>query len=205
MANLAARLPAELPAGRHGKTTATAGVRLRINPQRQIVSMIARRGGLDSLRSAVRGQFGVELPDKPQLLHGSSISFLWCGHQQWFTMSEESTDLFAVLQKCVGKSASLSDQSDSRLIVELSGPETRAVLAKLAPIDVHPNVFSIGATALTLIEHVGGQITRTGGETYELMVFRSFADSVLHAVLAAGAEFGIEVLSTAMMSGDERG
>jgi sarcosine oxidase subunit gamma len=164
-------------------------------PQRQIVSMIARRDGLETLRSAIRERFKVDLQDKPVLVRGSDVSFLWCGHQQWFAMADGDTaDLSSTLRQQIGTSASLSDQSDSRLIVELSGSATRGILAKLAPIDFHPRAFPVGATALTSLEHVGCQITRTGDEpTYELMAFRSFADSVLHGILTAGAEFGVDV------------
>ena len=194
MASLAALPPGVPPVGRHGRATGTAGARLRIVQQRQIVSVIARRGCLDALRSAMRTQFGLDLPETPRLARGRSSSILWCGHQQWFVMADEGAgDLFATLRECAGASAALSDQSDSRLIVELSGPAARAVLAKLAPVDLDPRVFSAGATALTLLEHVGGQITQIGDEpAYELMAFRSFAESLLHGILTAGAEFGID-------------
>jgi sarcosine oxidase subunit gamma len=109
----------------------------------------------------------------------------------------DTADLLGTLRQQIGTSASLSDQSDSRLIVELSGPATPGILAKLAPIDFHPRAFPVGATALTSLEHVGCQITRIGDEpAYELMTFRSFADSVLHGVLTAGAEFGVDVASS---------
>jgi sarcosine oxidase subunit gamma len=196
MADLAARLPAELTAGRHGLTGVTAGAGLRIMPQRQIVSVIARRDGLEPLRAVASREFNVDLPGTPVLARGTDVSFLWCGHQQWFAMADEGDEFLAGLRHRFGASASLSDQSDSRLVVELSGPSTSAVLAKLAPIDLDPRIFAVGATALTLVGHVGGQITRTGEDAYELMVFRSFADSVLHGVLTAGAEFGVDISST---------
>jgi sarcosine oxidase subunit gamma len=195
MASLVARLPDEVTAGRHGLTGAAPGARLRIMPQRQIVSVIARRDGLETLRSVIRERFKVDLLDKPVLARGSGVSFLWCGHQQWFAMADgDIADLSGTLRQRIGTSASLSDQSDSRLIVELSGPATPGILAKLAPIDFHPRAFPVGATALTSLEHVGCQITRTGDEpTYELMAFRSFADSALHGILTGGAEFGVDV------------
>lgn len=198
MASLVARPPGELVVGRHGLVGTPAGAQLRIPSQRQIVSVIARRDGTDSLRAVMKNEFNIDLSDDPSLTRGKSVSLLWCGHRQWFAIAEEGADLLATLRRHVGQSASLSDQSDSRFIVELSGPAVRAILAKLAPIDFHPRSFLAGATALTVVEHIGSQITRTEDDTYELMAFRSFADSFLHGILTAGAEFGIEVVATPM-------
>jgi sarcosine oxidase subunit gamma len=124
------------------------------------------------------------------------VSLLWCGHRHWFARSDVPADLLTVLRKEVGALASLSDQSDSRLIVEISGPCARSTLAKLAPIDLHPRAFGAGDTAVTLLGHIGGQVTCLDDRpTYELMVFRSFADSFMESMLAAAAEFGAEVAS----------
>lgn len=194
MASLVARPPAELHPGRHGLATGPAGARLRILAHRQLVNVIARRDAVGALRTAIRRGFDVDLPEQPLLVRGTPASFLWCGHRQWFAMADDGADLLTALRQHVGLSASLSEQSDSRLIVELSGPAARAVLAKLAPIDLHPRAFSVGATALTVLGHVPGQVTRTGDDpVYELMAFRSFADSFLESILMAGAEFGIDL------------
>ena len=68
------------------------------------------------------------------------------------------------------------------------------MLAKLAPIDLHPRAFRPGDTAMTLFGHIAGQITQIdSAPTYELMVFRGFAESFLQELKTYGAEFGIDV------------
>ncbi len=52
----------------------------------------------------------------------------------------------------------MSDQSDARLVLHLSGPRVRDVLAKGVPIDLHPKVFKPGDVATTLIAYIGVQI-----------------------------------------------
>jgi len=70
-------------------------------------------------------------------------------------------------------------------------------LAKLTPIDLHPRAFAPSQTALTLFGHLTGQITQIDdAPSYELMVFRGFAQCFWHAMHAAGAEFGIHVTET---------
>jgi sarcosine oxidase subunit gamma len=117
---------------------------------------------------------------------------LWCGHHHWFAQADGTTDVLPKLANEIGSLAALSDQSDSRLIVALSGPAARATLAKLAPIDLHPRAFRDGETAVTLLGHIGGQVTLIDDRpTYELMVSRSYAGSFLHSLLDAAAEFGV--------------
>jgi len=104
-------------------------------------------------------------------------------------------ELLSTLRAELGALASLSEQSDSRIVLELSGGPTRNALAKLVPIDLHPRAFRPNDTALTLFGHIAGQITQMDEvPTYELMAPRSFAESFVHDVLAAGAEFGIDVI-----------
>ena len=68
------------------------------------------------------------------------------------------------------------------------------MLAKLAPIDLHPRVFRPDDTAMTLFGHIAGQITQIdSAPTYELMVFRGFAESFLPDLKTYGAQFGVDV------------
>jgi heterotetrameric sarcosine oxidase gamma subunit len=91
----------------------------------------------------------------------------------------------------------LSDHSDARFAVMASGPKVRDTLAKLTPIDLHPRAFAPSQTALTLFGHLSGQITQIDDmPSYEVMVFRSFAQCFWRAIHAAGAEFGICVTQT---------
>jgi sarcosine oxidase subunit gamma len=187
---------AHLRPGRHGREEGAAGLRLRILSGRALVQVMARRGKDAALKDAVRSKYGVALPDKPVMARGQTMSFLWAGHHNWMAMADETraVDLESTLRADLGSLASLSDQSDSRLLVALSGPKVRDTLANLVPIDLHPRAFRPGDTAMTLFGHVAGQITQVDpAPIFELMVLRGFADSFLHDVEAAGAKFGIDV------------
>ena len=194
MPDLAPAAPFELRRVVHGRTDA-AGVRLRLIASRALVSVIARKAQTPALATIVKQAFGADLPDTPQLARGKSVSFVWSGHQQWLAMAEQREDLLSTLRAELGALASLSDQSDSRATLELSGPAARQALAKFVPIDLHPRAFRSNDTALTLIGHIAGQITQIDdAPSYELMAPRSFAENFLHDVLAAGAEFGVDVV-----------
>ena len=194
MPDLAARAPLQLPGGRQGWLNGAAGITLLVIGPRFLATVMARRGQREALAVAVKKAFGLELPRTPRLARGSPVSFLWSGHDQWFAMADGEGYRLPDLQKEVGAFASLSDQSDSRFSVELSGSCAGAVLGKLTSIDFHPRAFHLHDTAATQFGHISGQVTQTGdGPIYELMVFRGFAESFAHDVLTAAQEFGVEV------------
>jgi methylglutamate dehydrogenase subunit D len=186
---------AVLPSGRYGRDDCAAGVRLRIVFDRALVQVMAR-GHDDAIESAVREKYGIALPKKSVVARGPWLSFLWAGHRTWIAMADErdAADLESVLRADLGPLASVVDQSDSRLLVELSGGKARELLAKLVPVDLHPRAFRTDDTAMTLVGHIAGQISQIdAAPTYELMVFRGFAESFLQDVMAYGAQYGIDV------------
>src|SRR5689334_10944682 len=126
MPDLPATPPLELQHGRHGQADGNATT-LRQIGSRALVSVIARKGKAEPLVSAAKQAFGVTLPDRPRLERGQTVSFLWSGHQHWLAVADRP-DLLSQLRANLGAFASLSDQSDSRVILELSGPAARQTL-----------------------------------------------------------------------------
>ena len=66
----------------------------------------------------------------------------------------------------------------------------RTVLAKGTPVDLHPDVFPVGKSALTQMAHVGVLLTRVGDDTYDLSVFRGFSESFWEWLSEQAEEFG---------------
>jgi len=95
----------------------------------------------------------------------------------------------------VGLFAAVSDQSDARLVLRLSGPKLRDVLAKGVPIDLHPNVFKPGDVATTLVAYIGVQLDRIDEASFQLTAPRSMAGSLWSWLSASAAEFGYEVVA----------
>ena len=62
------------------------------------------------------------------------------------------------LRARIGPFAAVADQSDARLVLRLSGPRVRDVLAKGVPVDLHPQAFKPGDVANTLVGYIGVQI-----------------------------------------------
>lgn len=76
--------------------------------------------------------------------------------------------------------AALTDQSDAWTAVELSGAGAEDVLARLVPVDLRRAGFKRGHTVRSQIKHMNGSITRTGSDSFLLLVFRAMAATLVH-------------------------
>jgi sarcosine oxidase subunit gamma len=101
-----------------------------------------------------------------------------------------SRDLEIELKKLLGDIANVVDHSDGRVVVRISGPRARDVLVKGIPIDLHPRAFKANDVAITHVSHIGVILWQLDDQpTYELALFRSYADSFVHWLADSAAEF----------------
>ena len=160
-----------------------------------LASLIARRGRLDALRAAIRDAWSADLPLRPRVVEGDGASFVWAGPERWLVASgvRAPDELVGVLRGRAEGLAAVCDQSDGRVLLRVSGPFARDVLAKGIPIDLHPSAFPVGSTAITMAAHIGCQLWQVDDTpTYDLAVPRSFAASFRHWLADATAEFEIK-------------
>jgi sarcosine oxidase subunit gamma len=111
---------------------------------------------------------------------------------QWFLcFDDDGTDPIdaakALLGKSLSKQMAMTDQSDSWVVLALSGPQSRQTLTRICPIDCGVSAMPIGTTARTNMEHLGAIITRRPDESdhqpcFWLLSARSSAASFLHAI-----------------------
>ena len=183
--------------GRHGLRAGAPGLVIQEQDGQQIVSLAARHGQARALADAVRQRWQVELPFTPRFVEAEGgIAFVWSGADQWLAIAApDEADLEAALHAAAPSIAAINAHGDGRVVLRLSGPAVRDVLAGVLPIDLHPRAFRPGDTAITLAGQIGVQIRQIDdAPSYEVMAFRSYAASLFHAVLEAGLKFGVEVL-----------
>jgi len=82
----------------------------------------------------------------------------------------------------LGDNAYCTDQSDSWVTLELTGPNALHALERICPVDLRPDIFTVGSVARTTMEHLGVIIARVGEDQYWLMSASSSAESFLHAI-----------------------
>ncbi|CAO4150167.1 hypothetical protein LPLAFNJD_LOCUS3128 [Methylorubrum aminovorans] len=179
--------------GRYGAAKGPAGIRLMLRDGFGLATLIAADGKEADLRAILTERFGLSLPEAGTAQFEGERGLIWSAPGQWLALTPSPRDL-RDLPEALRSVAAVTDQSDSRALVRISGPQARAMLAKGVAVDLHPRAFGPGQAAVTSIAHIGVQLwKRDAGPTYEIAVARSFAGSFWHWLEHAAAEFGYEV------------
>ena len=168
-------LAAVVKAGRFGADKGAPGVTLSVIHPVTIVMAIARKGKANALNQTLTDMKEVEVH--------------WAGADQYYIYNAPYTELKQQLEGL----ASLTDQSHGRVVLRISGPKSRAVLAKGTAVDLHESKFPIGKSALTQMAHVSVHLTRSGDNEFTLSVFRGFSESFWQWLVSQAGEFGYQV------------
>jgi sarcosine oxidase subunit gamma len=182
-----------------GSSQAGAGVTLMPRDDLALATVIARKGQAAPLAERVSALFGISLPTGPKRAAEDKVAFIGMGPGQWLAVQECSPDpqAFATrLAADLSGLASVSDQSDARAVMRVSGPKARQLFAKGLPIDLDPRAFGPGDAALSQIALIGAHVWQIDDKpTYEVAVFRSMAGSFTAWLVASGAEYGLATMS----------
>jgi sarcosine oxidase subunit gamma len=184
--------------GRIGRPAGAAGVTIGERVDLGLATVMVRKGRQADLAAAAERTYGVALPGGSRLAAGPNAGFIGTGPGQWFVVSERlrNGDLARDLAANFRGLASISDQSDGRAVMRIRGPKARDVLAKGLPIDLDPRVFKPGDAATSLVSYIGVQLWQVDETpTYDIAVFRGFAESFWGWLTASAAEFGAVVES----------
>jgi len=150
------------------------------------------------LMQALASALGYELPRAPNRTNGTGDrGVLWLGPDEWLVTApagQEKALFEALSQAAAGHHAALSDVSDARIVLTLSGPRARAVLEKGCSLDLHPRAFHTGHCAQTRLARAAILLHQTGDTpAYDIHVAWSFAAYLWVWLEDAAAEFGLAV------------
>ena len=130
---------------------------------------------------------GVTLPTSPRRTRAAQTSYLWSGPGAWLVLPP-NVATSAQIFEAAAPFAAVTQQGDGHFLVRVMGPNARAGLARLMPIDLHENAFPPDDVALTLAAHIGVKIWRESDD-FVLARVRSLGGSLYHALQEAFAEF----------------
>lgn len=172
-----------------------AGVSITPRGGLALTSVLVTQEGRAAL-AALIAQSGGALPDAGRVSRFVDHALLWSGPEAWLLVSRDRAASADLTRSLVGVAA-LSDQSDGKAVLRVSGPRARDALAKGCMIDLHPSAFPGDAVASTSIAYVSVQIWRPGDseDAFEIFVPRSMAGSFWSWLASSVAEFGCEVAS----------
>jgi sarcosine oxidase subunit gamma len=178
-----------------GKGKSSAGVVLR---ERKLLGHLTLRGdGHDpAFAGAVHKATGLELPGALGLVSRGETSLQWLGPDEWLLIvpsGEEFAAEKSLREALGGQHHQVVNVSGGQTILELTGPKVRELLMKSSTYDVHPRNFPVGKAVGTTFAKTQLVIRRTGEETWELLVRRSFSDYIWLWLQDASAEFGLAI------------
>lgn len=148
-----------------------------------LVSVATPLGGVDALISALKSGWSLSLPEpKLSSVSGDIRAIRTAPDQLLLAFPHDTPDADSVVQSKLGGAGYTTDQTDSWVVLEVSGPDTLAALERICPLDLNPAKFPVDASARTIMEHMGAMIIRLDAEKFLLLSASSSAKSFLHAV-----------------------
>ena len=136
------------------------------------LTSVAPLAGCDkAVSTALKEQVGVGLPG---MNRRTGVAW-WFGHGTWMVAGDVALE----------EVAAVSDQSDAWATVQIKGPGVENVLARLIPVDLRLQVFKKNHVAKTMLGHMSVTVTRVGSASFEIMVMRSMATTLVHELKVA--------------------
>lgn len=187
-------LGSALKPGRHNVTGPTPAVTLAETRPGSIVQVAAWHGQEKALIGAIHAAVGLKLPDGAgggvATEHKAAFGFA----PGKFLVVTQVEGIGAELQKLVPiETGTVTDLSHGRTALRVAGPKSEWVLQKLYAIDFSLVAFPLGSGRSTAHHDVFTQVQRTGPDTFDLYIFRSFARAFWTTLCHAAEEVGYEV------------
>lgn len=137
--------------------------------------------------------FGVALPREAcRSTSGNGRLALWLGPDEWLLLAPAQAPapiVEAMETALAGLPHSLVDVSARSVGIEIAGPQAARVLNHGCPLDLDSAAFPVGMCTRTLYAKAEIVLLRTGAETFQIDVWRSFAGYVWKHLEEARREF----------------
>lgn len=155
----------------------------------KLLSVAATPDQQASTSNALQTHCGLSWPEVTQSTSNESTDCLGLQPEQVMLLSQCSDNDHTDLENSLTSDTVVTDQTDSWVVVEVSGDRTHDVLERICPIDLHEDTFKIGQVARTSMEHSSVIVFRQT-DRWVLLSPRSSAESFMHS-LTQSAEFVI--------------
>lgn len=145
---------------------------------------------------------GVPLDPNTAVVAGS-ITVLWLGPDEWLVVTPDGQEADLVKRindALAGQHFAVSDVSDSRAIIGLTGIHARDVLMKGCSLDLHPRVFNAGNCAQSSLARCHMLLHQIDERPiYDVYVHRSFSDYAWRWLEDAAREYGVAIINQSAM------
>jgi len=142
--------------------------------------------------ATLAGATGLTLTTVNRAVMARGTAALWLGPGNWLIKpgSDQAAALAALERAVATTQSSLVDVSDLWFGVRMEGDRSRDLLAKGCALDLDPQVFAPGATAVTQLARLRALIHHVDGSpVYDVYVERSYAGYLWAWLVDAMTEF----------------
>jgi methylglutamate dehydrogenase subunit D len=183
MSDRASALGAEYKPGLYGDVSNGAGVTLSETFLGFTAEIAAFPGSEDDIGKLIR---------KAAARIDGSLSFQIAQNRR---LAAGSTKFRAALENGMDENqSSFIDLTHGRCVFTVSGPKAEWVLSKLFAVDFRLSAFPEKTGLATMHHDIFAQIYRAEAESFEILVFRSFARSFWKTLRHAAEEAGYEIV-----------
>lgn len=140
-----------------------------------LTTLAPYQGEQQALDKALTKAHGAGFPRVNDSTSGKGARVLWFGRDLALLMGPQPDPSLA-------RHAALTDQSAGWAVMELAGPGAEDVLARLCPVDLR---FAVGASVRTEAKHMMASLCRLDKDRFQIMVFRSMAQTLHHDLKTA--------------------
>ncbi|QBY00252.1 sarcosine oxidase subunit gamma [Rhodophyticola sp. CCM32] len=156
--------------------------------------MVTLKADMDAsaVARAVRAATGLALPEPRGIVSSDMQSVAWMAPDELLILCAHDTAdaLVTDLGEALKDQPHLAvNVSDARAVFALDGPGAREVLAKLAPVDLHPDSFRPGEMRRTRLAQAAAAFWMPEEHSFRVICFRSVARYVFD-LLALSAKDG---------------
>ncbi len=175
----------------------TAGIQVVIEASRGHINL---RGNAEDghLVAAAEKSLGQDLPRAPNTFTQGKHRIYWLGPDEWLIVTaaasagQQSAHLAAALRE---HHAAVNDLSGGQIALRLSGEGVERLLAKGCSLDLHPDVFPIGACAQSGLAKAQALFACIDDKpTFQIIVRRSFSDYLMHWLQHAALSGGVRLM-----------
>ena len=156
-----------------------------------LLHVIAWPDTLPAVENALLAVSGSPPPSPGNGQASAGISIAAVSPGRYFVQSQ-SDDLVARLRESISpEDGSVTDVSHGYVVVRIEGEAAADLLLRCIALDLDETVFPAGRVARTHVHHVDVVVHRVSATAFDLLVSRSFAESLVEWILDAGVEFPI--------------
>lgn len=158
--------------------------------------MITLRGDLSGrkLQAVCTSLTGVAFPKPGQVTQKAARALCWMSPDELLILvpyDGVAEALTAIDKALKGKHYLAANASDARGFMHVSGPFAREVIAKLAPVDLHPDAFGPGDFRRSRLGQIAAAFWMDEDGQFSVICFRSVADYAFDLLATSAAAGGV--------------